>query len=493
MVSMDERTSYIGVAPPGGGKPVHTFGGATSQSTGRGSGGRQTSQAGSSSEEWPLNVTGAKQYSAVRIKGQGLTDDLRVANELVRETIRSMSEEINQHQSLLLKVAETEADQADALKLYRDMNHLSLAGGITCESVINHVQSHTVNLYFITEDEDAEPILVTAATFSMRNQTMMLRLLATHPRMTRRGFARVTVHFLKELCRTLRKTDILVYTYPSSSPFYKALNFRHTNPDLAKPKPTAPATDSAADAAAARAATQDARRVYSAKENEMICYIQPSMEQILDDSLKAVAAHPYACTRRRAGAAATEQPTRAPAAAPAPASQSQSSSREKKAPARAPPPAPEPPKAQQRPRPPPRERVIAPPRGHASAPAAIGLPLMGPDGTPASGSARRASRGRAPEKSADGDGHDASDDTAPIEEDGDDDQPAQRNKRRLEKNEYHVERIVGVRSNGGEMQYLIKWKGWQSKFNTWEPVHHLKNLQSEIEAFEGSLKVAKFS
>lgn len=123
---------------------------------------------------------------------------------------------------------------------------------------------------------------------------------------------------------------------------------------------------------------------------------------------------------------------------------------------------------------------------------------MGPDGTPANGShARRASRARASDKSADthadGDGHDASDDTAPIDEDGDDDaQPAQR-KRRLEKNEYHVERIVGVRSNGGELQYLIKWKGWQSKFNTWEPLHHLKNLQSEIDAFEGSLKVAKFS
>ena len=66
-------------------------------------------------------------------------------------------------------------------------------------------------------------------------------------------------------------------------------------------------------------------------------------------------------------------------------------------------------------------------------------------------------------------------------------------KRRLEKDEYQVERIVGVRSNGGELQYLIKWKGWQPKFNTWEPLHHLKNLQSEIDSFEGSLKATKFS
>ena len=66
-------------------------------------------------------------------------------------------------------------------------------------------------------------------------------------------------------------------------------------------------------------------------------------------------------------------------------------------------------------------------------------------------------------------------------------------KRQLEKDEYQVERIVGVRSNGGELQYLIKWKGWQPKFNTWEPLHHLKNLQSEIDSFEGSLKATKFS
>ena len=47
-----------------------------------------------------------------------------------------------------LRTAESEVDVAEALKLYRDMNHLSLAGGITCEQVISHVQSHTIMLYF---------------------------------------------------------------------------------------------------------------------------------------------------------------------------------------------------------------------------------------------------------------------------------------------------------------------------------------------------------
>merc|ERR1740133_332826 len=134
--------------------------------------------------------------------------------------------------------------------------------------------------------------------------------------MTRKGFGRVTVHFLKELCRVLGKTDILVYTYPSSAPFYKALHFRHTNPGLPKPSPTAPETESAADAAAAREASRDARRVFSVKENEMICHIQPTMEQVLEESLKAVSVHPYACTRRRA-AQPVGQPLTAPRAASA--------------------------------------------------------------------------------------------------------------------------------------------------------------------------------
>eukprot|EP00966_Prymnesium_polylepis_P011290 260115-Prymnesium_polylepis.1 len=88
------------------------------------------------------------------------------------------------------------------------MNHLSLAGGITCEHVIAHVESHTVLLYYRSAP-DAVAIPVTAATFSMRRDSMMLRLLATHPRMTRKGFGRVTVHFLKEVCRALYKTEII--------------------------------------------------------------------------------------------------------------------------------------------------------------------------------------------------------------------------------------------------------------------------------------------
>jgi len=58
------------------------------------------------------------------------------------------------------------------------------------------------------------------------------------------------------------------------------------------------------------------------------------------------------------------------------------------------------------------------------------------------------------------------------------------------KDVYQVEKIVDVLRNPADIndvKYLIKWKGWPAKYNTWEPLRHLKNLQAEIEAFESSV------
>ncbi|EOD37820.1 hypothetical protein EMIHUDRAFT_225084 [Emiliania huxleyi CCMP1516] len=152
-------------------------------------------------------------YERIGLKFRGLNDDAHRCNAEAREAIGVLADMFDPLGPLELRVAESEADELEALKLYRDMNHLSLAGGITCEQVIRHVESTTVVLYYKHPEADA-PICVTAATFSLRPpSTMMLRLLATHPRMTRKGFARLTVHFLKELCRALGKTQILVYTH----------------------------------------------------------------------------------------------------------------------------------------------------------------------------------------------------------------------------------------------------------------------------------------
>jgi len=323
-----------------------------------------------------------------------------------------------------------------------------------------------------------------------------------------------------------------VYTYPSSAPFYKALHFRHTNPGLTKPAPAAPETESAADAAAAREASRDARRVFSAKENEMICYIQPTMEQVLQESLKSVSVHPYACTRRRA-AQPVGQPPQAPRTASAACTASdlavEQPSRDKRSPAQQKQPPTQ--RTWKQARPAPRERVIAPPR-ERHVPAAVGSPLVGPGGVPATGHVRRSggrggrsavrihgelSRAKsllsASEPNKEDNSQNQQADSVPLHSESESltlagdlradggnlsssngaENSMQQRKRQLEKDEYQVERIVGVRSNGGELQYLIKWKGWQPKFNTWEPLHHLKNLQSEIDSFEGSLKAAKFS
>ena len=238
-------------------------------------------------------------YARINLKGQGLgEDELKRSNEEIRAAIEALRCLLDGHPMLEMRVAQTEVELLDALKLYRDMNHLSLTG-VTCEQVVEHVLSHTINLYYRPSPDEPE-IAVTAATFTMRQSTMMLRLLATHPRMTRKGFGRVTVHFLKELCRALHKSDILVYTYPSSAPFYKALNFRHTHTgETAKPS----AAEAGADAAA-RESAREARRAFSAKENEMVFLVQPSMAQVISSACRAAegnsTAHPYACTRRRA-------------------------------------------------------------------------------------------------------------------------------------------------------------------------------------------------
>ena len=38
---------------------------------------------------------------------------------------------------------------------------------------------------------------------------------------------------------------------------------------------------------------------------------------------------------------------------------------------------------------------------------------------------------------------------------------------------YVVERVTGMRMKGDEVEYRVKWKGWGSKDNTWEPWAHL--------------------
>ena len=66
---------------------------------------------------------------------------------------------------------------------------------------------------------------------------------------------------------------------------------------------------------------------------------------------------------------------------------------------------------------------------------------------------------------------------AAAADDGADDEP-----------EYNVERVVGKRTRkvkGKEVtEYEVKWEGYASSENTWEPVAHLEGCMSFVKAFE---------
>lgn len=42
---------------------------------------------------------------------------------------------------------------------------------------------------------------------------------------------------------------------------------------------------------------------------------------------------------------------------------------------------------------------------------------------------------------------------------------------------YEVEKLVDVRGSGKKKEYLVKWVGYSSKDNTWEPLSHLSAVQ----------------
>jgi len=50
--------------------------------------------------------------------------------------------------------------------------------------------------------------------------------------------------------------------------------------------------------------------------------------------------------------------------------------------------------------------------------------------------------------------------------------------------EYEIEAIVGKRKRKGKSHYRVKWAGYGSEDNTWEPLQNLQNCLDKIEKFE---------
>jgi len=44
--------------------------------------------------------------------------------------------------------------------------------------------------------------------------------------------------------------------------------------------------------------------------------------------------------------------------------------------------------------------------------------------------------------------------------------------------------VIASRKKGGQVQYLVKWIGWDDEDNTWEPKENLENSLPLIDAFE---------
>ncbi|KAK9273306.1 hypothetical protein L1049_018113 [Liquidambar formosana] len=72
------------------------------------------------------------------------------------------------------------------------------------------------------------------------------------------------------------------------------------------------------------------------------------------------------------------------------------------------------------------------------------------------------------------------------------DQPdAEAERPKLDDGFYEIEAVRRKRVRKGEVQYLIKWRGWPETANTWEPLENLQSCSDVIDAFEEGLRLGK--
>jgi hypothetical protein len=51
-----------------------------------------------------------------------------------------------------------------------------------------------------------------------------------------------------------------------------------------------------------------------------------------------------------------------------------------------------------------------------------------------------------------------------------------------------VEEVKDAAKFDGKKYYLVKWVGWPSEYNSWEPEEHLENARKSVQKYEKSVK-----
>ncbi|XP_019187308.1 PREDICTED: chromo domain protein LHP1 [Ipomoea nil] len=85
------------------------------------------------------------------------------------------------------------------------------------------------------------------------------------------------------------------------------------------------------------------------------------------------------------------------------------------------------------------------------------------------------------------------DDDLQIEEAEGEAEAGENGRPKLAEGYYEIETVRKKRVRKGQVQYLIKWRGWPETANTWEPVENLLSCSDVIDVFEESLRSGKRS
>src|SRR5258705_214835 len=55
--------------------------------------------------------------------------------------------------------------------------------------------------------------------------------------------------------------------------------------------------------------------------------------------------------------------------------------------------------------------------------------------------------------------------------------------------EYEVEAILAYRKSSNRLQYLVKWKGYDTSYNSWEPEKNLTNAEEILKEYKTRRKI----